>query len=73
MQTRDVDVNVLACEINDGIYKACSIKKERRKMVIPEDKKHLASVHFHAIARANLNMYVLLIQANKMNEAETYF
>ena len=73
LQMRDVNVNDLACEINDGIYKACSVKKERRKMVIPEDKKHLASVNFHAIARANLNMYVLLIQANKMNEAETYF
>ena len=42
-------------------------------MVIPEDKKHLASVNFRAIANANLNMYVLLIQSNKMNEAEPYF
>ena len=42
-------------------------------MVIPEDKKQLTSVNFHTIACVNLKMYVVLIQANKMNEAETYF
>ena len=69
----DVDINDLACVVNEKIYKACSVKKKRKVVVIPEDKKHLTSNNLHAIAKANLNMYVLLIQSQRMDEAEPYF
>ena len=68
----DVNINELACVANEEIYKACSVKKNRRIAVIPDDKKHLTSNNFHAVAKANLNMYVLLIQSNKMEEAKPY-
>ena len=69
----DVDIDDLACVVNEKIYKACSVKKNKKVVVIPEDKKHLTSNNFLAIAKANLNMYVLLIQSQRMDEAEPYF
>ena len=69
----DVDINDLACVANEKIYKACSVRKNRRIVSIPEDKKHLTSHNLRAIASANLNMYELLVQSNKMDEASSYF
>ena len=69
----DVDINDLACVANEKIYDACSVKKSRRIVSIPEDKKHLTSYNLRAVANANLNMYLLLVQSNKMDEAGPYF
>merc|ERR1711973_448245 len=68
-----VNTNDIACAANEKIYEACSVKKNRRIVMIPEDKKHLTSYNLRAIAGANLNMYLLLVQSNKMDEAGPYF
>jgi hypothetical protein len=62
MEIGDMDSNSLAILMNDKLYEACNRKYKRKIKHVPEEKKHLTSHNFHAIADANLRMYTLSLQ-----------
>ena len=67
------DINSLVIDLNEHLYELCSSKRNRQKMMIPEDKRCLSSSNFRAIAEANLQMYSLSIQRNDDPEQSFVF
>ena len=62
---RNDDINCITFDLNEQLYDVCCAKrKERKNVVIPNDKRCLTSSNFRAIAEANLQMYSLSIQRN---------
>lgn len=57
-------VDIIAQQINNGIYSVCKKFSSKRKprITIPEDKSTCSSRNFHAIADANLMMYSRCIE-----------
>ena len=74
LQTNDVDTNVLSVAVSNKIYESCREKKKHNRARIPDDRQHLSSHNFRAIADANLQMYVLSLQRNDtIVEQSRYF
>ena len=64
LHVQESDIDELSTAVNDRIYDACTKKIRNSRVIIPPDKRNLASVNFRAIADANMNMYTRSIQRN---------
>ena len=74
LYTKTIDTNNLSTVVNNKIYNACSYKKNDQRTRIPEDKKHLNSHNFRAIANANLRMYDISLQrGDNLEQSKVYY
>ena len=67
MDSGQATVDVISNALNSKIYNACA-QKSNRLVRIPEQKEHLTSYNFRAIADANLHMYN--ISLHRLDPAE---
>ena len=67
------DVDIISDVLTNSIYTSCSDNSKRRPPRIPDDKRHLSSRNFQAIANMNLHMYNISILRNDTTENSMKF